>query len=207
MPTGYTAPIYEGEEMTFEQFALRCARNFGALVSMREEPMDAPIPDEFKVDAHYQKDYEEAKAAYENFLQNPPTDEELEKSYARYVQKETDYAREANEKRASGRKRYEAMLAKVRQWEPPTPEHVNLKDFMIEQLTNSMNFDCRGEYMPRICGKQEHMEYERSGKFYEDNLRVSKERLEKAIQSCESRNAWLKDLRDSLRAFEKGEQA
>lgn len=192
--------------MTFEQFALRCARSFGALVSMRDEPMDTPIPDEFSMDAHYQKDYEEAKAAYENFLQNPPTDDELEKSYARYVQKETDHAREANEKRSSGRKRYEAMLAKVRQWEPPTQEHVNLKDFMIEQLTDSIDFDCR-EYKSRICGKQEYMEYERSGKYYEDKLRVSKESLEKAIQSCASRNAWLKDLRDSLRAFEKGEQA
>ena len=184
MPTGYTAPIYEGEEMTFEQFALRCARSFGALVSMRDEPIDAPIPDEFKVDAYYQKDYEEAKAAYENFIQNPPTDEELEKSYARYVQKETDRAQKANEERALGRKRYEAMLTKVLKWEPPTPEHVNLKDFMIGQLKDSIDFDCK-EYKPHICGKQEYMEHERSGKFYEDNLRVSKERLEKAIQSCD----------------------
>lgn len=206
MPTGYTAPICEGEEMTFEQFALRCARNFGAFVSMREEPMDAPIPDEFKVDAYYQKCYDEAKAAYENFMQNPPTDEELEEAYAKYVQTETDRAKKANEKAAFIRQRYEAMLAKVRKWEPPTPEHVNLKDFMIEQLTESIDFDCK-EYMPHICGKQEYMEYERSGKFYEDNLRVSKDSLEKATESCAERNAWIKDLRDSLRAFEKGEQA
>lgn len=37
MPTGYTSPLYEGKEISFEQFALRCARNFGALVMMRDE--------------------------------------------------------------------------------------------------------------------------------------------------------------------------
>ena len=44
MPTGYTAPIYEGEEnFTFKKFAMRCARNFGALIEMRGEPLDAEI--------------------------------------------------------------------------------------------------------------------------------------------------------------------
>ena len=45
MPTGYTAGILEGE--TFEQYALQCAKAFGALVMMRDEPSDAPIPDQF----------------------------------------------------------------------------------------------------------------------------------------------------------------
>lgn len=29
MPTGFTAPIYDGEDITFEQFANSCLRNFG----------------------------------------------------------------------------------------------------------------------------------------------------------------------------------
>lgn len=206
MPTGYTAPLYEGKEMTFEQFALRCARNFGALIRMRDEPFDAPIPEEFPVDEYYQKNYEQAKAAYEKFKQHPPTDEELEEAYAKYVQKETNHAKKANERAAFRRQRYEAMLSKVMEWEPPTEEHVNLKNFMVEQLEDSIDFDC-SECHPHITEKQKWMEYERSGKFYEDNLRVSKDSLEKATKSCAERNAWIKDLRDSLRSFEKGEQA
>lgn len=27
MPTGFTAPIYDGEDITFEQFANSCLRN------------------------------------------------------------------------------------------------------------------------------------------------------------------------------------
>ena len=45
MPTGYTAYVQEGA--TFEEFVWRCARNFGALVTMRDEPTDVPVPDAF----------------------------------------------------------------------------------------------------------------------------------------------------------------
>ena len=51
MPTGYTAKIADGQ--TFEEFILSCARAFGALVEMRDEPADAPIPEEFKPSAYH----------------------------------------------------------------------------------------------------------------------------------------------------------
>jgi hypothetical protein len=56
MPTGYTAPIADG--MTFEQYALGCARAFGALVTMRDEPSDAPIPEKLEPDTYYQRSLE-----------------------------------------------------------------------------------------------------------------------------------------------------
>lgn len=46
MPTGYTCEIENG--MSFEQFALRCARGLAYLTSMQEESLDAPIPDVFE---------------------------------------------------------------------------------------------------------------------------------------------------------------
>lgn len=51
MPTGLTNPIYEGREnFTFEDFAMRCARNFGAFVDLRDEPLDMEID----IDKHFQ---------------------------------------------------------------------------------------------------------------------------------------------------------
>ena len=44
MPTGYTDRIYRGVETSFRTFMLECARGFGALVHLRDEP-GAPIPD------------------------------------------------------------------------------------------------------------------------------------------------------------------
>ena len=53
MPTGYTAAIADG--VTFEQFALNCARAFGALIDMRDEPSDAPIPERFEPSNYHEK--------------------------------------------------------------------------------------------------------------------------------------------------------
>ena len=41
MPTGYTHDIPAG--ITFRQFALNCARAFGANIAMRDDPADKPI--------------------------------------------------------------------------------------------------------------------------------------------------------------------
>ena len=38
------------------------------------------------------------------------------------------------------------MLALVEAWVPPSGEHVNLKTFMAEQITESLQFDCGGDY-------------------------------------------------------------
>lgn len=37
MPTGYTASVQEGKVTEFRDFAMECARAFGALVMMRDE--------------------------------------------------------------------------------------------------------------------------------------------------------------------------
>src|SRR5262245_849411 len=43
MPNAYTAPVLDGTVTDFADFALRCARAFGATgVDMRDEPADVP---------------------------------------------------------------------------------------------------------------------------------------------------------------------
>lgn len=54
MPTGYTWDIKD--EITFEQFIMNCARAFGALVEMRDEPRDKKIPDELKPSDYHNKE-------------------------------------------------------------------------------------------------------------------------------------------------------
>jgi hypothetical protein len=62
MPTGFTADICKGAEVSFEDFAMTCARAFGALYSMRDEPMDAPIPETFVASGYHADELEKAKA-------------------------------------------------------------------------------------------------------------------------------------------------
>ena len=40
MPTGYTTDIYNGKDVTFKDFALKCARAFGACIHQREDNID-----------------------------------------------------------------------------------------------------------------------------------------------------------------------
>ena len=44
MPTGYTYDLYDGKDIEFPDFVMKCARAFGALIEIRDDPMDAAIP-------------------------------------------------------------------------------------------------------------------------------------------------------------------
>jgi len=60
MPTGYSAPVLEGKIKTLPEFALLCARAFGACVNMRDDSMSADIPEEFPVSDYHSKAYKQA---------------------------------------------------------------------------------------------------------------------------------------------------
>ena len=53
MPTGYTYYIENGNITTAKDFIMLCTRAFGALISMRDEPLSTPIPQEIKADTQY----------------------------------------------------------------------------------------------------------------------------------------------------------
>lgn len=40
MPTGYTAGIFDGTINSFEKFAMKCSRAFGATIHMRDDSLD-----------------------------------------------------------------------------------------------------------------------------------------------------------------------
>lgn len=83
MPTGFTAPIYDGEDITFEQFANSCLRNFGIYLRFggkypnlsRYEILDKICPSDY-----HKKRYEEAKAEYEKHLATPKQKKNLKQS-------------------------------------------------------------------------------------------------------------------------------
>src|SRR2546425_1153733 len=44
--------------------------------------------------------------------------------------------------------RYRAMPAHVEAWDPPTGDHQTFKEFMLDQLNQSIQFDCGEFSMP-----------------------------------------------------------
>ena len=53
MPTGYTCHIEDGTVTTLRQYALTCARAFGACASMRDEPLTVLPPSKVEPDTRY----------------------------------------------------------------------------------------------------------------------------------------------------------
>lgn len=119
---------------------------------------------------------------------------------------ETEYhekrIREARELQA----KYEAVLERVREWVPPTPDHVGLKDFMIKQITDSIGWDCKStidyysKNAPVLLTGEQWMA--KTAEEAQRSLDYHRRELLKEVERVDSRNAWVRALRDSLVAKE-----
>lgn len=197
MPTGYTAGVQDGSINTFEQFAMQCARAFGATILMRDDPLDKPIPEEFEPSDYYEKALAQAQADLDSTLAMSASECE---AAARQEHRETceRYA-EYRENERVERERYVAMLAKVEAWTPPTSEHEGMKKFMREQLNESIKFDCGNYYAndpPMKSGSE--WRTERIASLGRSVSRYVEEQA-KEIERTNNRSDWVKQLRESLK--------
>lgn len=195
MSTGYTSKIYDGKAQSFAEFALYCARAFGALVEMREDPMDAKIPLEFKPSTYHRDRLAETKtelAKWQNMSLAEAAKHEAA-SYAKAIDEEAAY----QEKKKALRERYETMLAHVLAWEPPTPEHKGLKDFMTSQLRESIDFDCRdySNHVRRVAPAQWLKERIETA---QNSIAYHEKEWARDQEMARTRTAWVADLRKSL---------
>ena len=195
MPTGYTLDLYDGKDLTFEEFALKCARAFGALISMRDEPIDAPIPERFEPSDYHLKELEKAKKRLKEIKEwnEDKAKQEAERAYQEALKKREEFIK----KNKLIRKRYEDMLSKVREWKPPTPDHVDLKKFMIQQLEDSIAFDCFIPEMPQRLSGEEYKEQQIKKAL--NDIDYHEREYAKEVNRVHERNKWLLLLRESLK--------
>lgn len=199
MPSGYTSKIYEGKKVTKEEFILNCARAFGALIDMRDEPLDKEIPKEIKPNPYYLNQKEKMEKELEELQELSPKviqqliDEEYEQQVS-YRQKRIAELQEL-------KTRYESLLSEVNEWTPPTEEHVNLKDFCIKQLKESIDFDCGSltRYETQTIEKQNVEQWlsERKESLKKD-ISYYQTQWEEELQRSKERNDWVQSLYQSL---------
>lgn len=194
MPTGYTSKLYEGEPQTVANFILDCSRVSGYMVPLRDDNLGSPIPEEFKPSTYALEGLVRAKSRLDYLASLSPgaVERDLEHEHSNLASK----ARMAAFKKERLRERYDAMLARVLTWTPPTSEHEGLKTFMIEQLESSIQHDCYQIEMPVKPSPDEWImrereRAERDAAFYTEQQTAEIERAAK-------RNSWLKALRASL---------
>lgn len=202
MPTVFTAPIYEGEDITFEQFANSCLRNFGIYLRFEGEYTNLSryeIPDKIRPNDCYKKRYEEAKAEYEKHLATPKTKEELEAEYIVYVNGVIKGNKDRVKKNEALKNRYNAMLSKVRSWIPPSEDYKGINDFMESQLTDSLDFDCSHVYVENIIPKDEWIQKQANRTDLIEYMMYNLKQYNKSVVSAEKDTQWLKTFSESIK--------
>ena len=199
MPTGYTAAIEDGG-ITFEEYAMRCARAFGACVTMRDEQWDAPIPERFEPSDFYSSKIIEAAAELGKVDRMTP--EEAETAAQSEHDAEMQSAREILDKKLALKAKYEQMLGAVDAWRPPTGDHAELKSFMADQIKESIRFDCDNDWWSEKLNAKPKPGIEwRMSKIavLKKELAYHANENRAEIARCDMRTAWVKALRESLR--------
>lgn len=196
MPTGYTADIKDG--ISFSTFALNCARAFGATITLRDESGGGEkIPEKFEPSDYHAKALDadrETLAALESMTQR-----ECElKAAADHTEAEAQRLSRIKEC-DDLRQRYEEMLECARLWIPPSEEHAGLKEFMIQQITDSLKWDCDTSYYATPTPVLSGLEWLESAKEKTiSSIAYHKKAYADEVARTEQRNTWISALRASL---------
>lgn len=197
MPTGYTAILLDRDDVSLKEFTLRCARAFGALIEMRDDGLEVPIPEKFEPDPYHAKELVKAEKEFTRLckLSN-------KEKIALGINKKTEAQKEARQSLArveGDNKKFSDMIEKVESWKPPTKDHVELKNFMIEQLEMSLSDTKYHKEGIAKCESKSPMDFyteavssaQWSVEYHTRDLKESQKRLD-------GRNNWLLRLRASL---------
>lgn len=196
MPTGYTAGVQNGTVTEFADFAMQCARAFGALISLRDDPADAPIPEAFEASQHYATMADEEAVKIADLM--AMTSDQISAARDAAEAERASSQAETEKLRLEQKARYEAMLSRVEAWPVPSPDHEGLKEFMVEQLKRSIYFDCEpSKYYADPLPEAAVWHAEKVQKSIENQAYWRAEQA-KEDERTASRNAWVKALRESL---------
>jgi hypothetical protein len=194
MATGYTSCI--GDGAAFEEFVLGCARAIDYLATMRDEPSGAAIPDEFHPSPYY---FERRVELNERLAQLKSMTTREAEAAARREAEERKACR-AKSARDNGRLRqlYEKMLERVRNWAPPTSEHQGLKDFMVQQIEQSVAWDCRPDDNEPVLARTAAQWLSEELEDCRNDIARNEKHLAEEVERARARTAWVQALKKSL---------
>ena len=191
MPTGYTTDIYNGKDVSFRDFALTCARQFGACIMQRDDPADE------KPKIMPEESYHADKLKEVGKFKKPTRTQ-----YNNYIKEQIAYCQESIDKKKKLQKAYAAKIKEAQNWTPPTSDHEGLKKFMIAQLTESMEFDCIYTHNESELNKLNEMTYNdyliQEKQNHKWLIKYHTKYLEKDLNNIRHRNKWIQDLYNSL---------
>jgi len=203
MPTGYTAGILDGKITSFPQFAKQCMRAFGGTIHMRDDDMDAEYKERTPSDYHTK---EIAKAKQSLNDAEVLSDEVIIANRKNELEKRKQYHIKSIEKAKINKKNMDAILKDVNAWQPPTSEHTGIKDFMVDQIIQTIDYDCKTKYHDEGLAKVESELLTINAKSIRDemiatakkNLEYHTKEYNGDVERCEKSNQWVSDFINSL---------
>lgn len=195
MPTGYTAKISEG--ISFEEYALNCARAFGALITMRDEPSDSAIPEKFEPSDYNNKALEKTRQELAE-LEAMDSNEANRQASSAFVKAE-EYRLKSLKDVKTLREKYITMLVQVDKWVSPTPDHDSYKTFMRDQITDSIRHDCgEDHYKVQTVSLTGEQWLSREILNAKNGIEYHSKQHDEEVARTNSRNSWVAALRESL---------
>jgi hypothetical protein len=198
MPTGYTAGIIDGTIKTFPEFAKLCVRAFGAAIHMKDDRLDTEYEERIPSEYH-QDSIKRSREELVNIFSI--TDEQIIESRKNSLLKEKKRYLKNIEERKKNREILDRMLVQALKFVPPSPEHEEIKNFMIDQLQQTINNDGDVEYyedeLERIeleIKKEVNAQDLRNEMLDQVNLNMEyhHKEYEEEVKRCEDANEWVK---------------
>ena len=195
MPTGYSAPVVDGEITDTHTYARRCLRAFGVAVMQRDQPLDEPVPRVQEPDlTWYNKCIKDAQERLE-FFENG-TEKEIRKAWKDDLHKRTLERAEWAKKTKLENQRIDAMIAKIEQWDG-APSNFDIKGFMIDQL-NISRTDPSYAHDP-ISTWLTPEDYRQSCiRNAKHSIEYNKTSIQEEIDHVNERNKWMNEFENSL---------
>lgn len=95
--------------------------------------------------------------------------------------------------------KYLIILNQVKDWVPPSSDHTPMKEFMIEQIEESIQWDCDVKYYSEPTKLLDAMEYKNKIlRELEEDIAYHSKQHEEEVERVAQRNKWVRLLRESL---------
>jgi hypothetical protein len=134
------------------------------------------------------------------------SDEQIVQNRKEELEKIKDYHLKAIEKAKVDTKNMKDILKDVRKWQPPTSEHIGIKDFMIDQIEKTIDFDCKTKYHDNALVEIDlELLTLNASKIRENMVAKAKKDFEyntknynEDVERCNNSNQWVSDFTASL---------
>ena len=200
MPSGLTYKINNGEDMSLRGFALKCVTQLGAgYFATQQGEKDMPLDKAPVIEVSKYHPEQLAKAKEDLAFWNEVKDDQQRKEvlYEGYCRKRRFDNIGAAMKNDRIKKRYLTMIKKVENWNLPD-EYKSLKDLMLKQLNDSLEFDC-----PDVSSREEKLPT--IDEWIDLNIKTAKwsidyhtKELEKEKKRVQEINRYLQGLYDEI---------